>query len=153
MKCPYCGNLDDRVIDSRASADGVSIRRRRECYRCGKRFTTYERIEQVNLKVIKKDGAREDFSHQKVLAGLMKACQKRNIKMAVLEKIVEEVEAIVLESDEKEVSTKIIGEHIMRRLKEIDEVAYIRFASVYRSFKDAGQFISTVKSLKGSSQH
>ncbi len=147
MKCPYCGNLEDRVVDSRESREGDVIRRRRECLRCERRFTSYERIDEIPYMVIKKDGRREPFDRQKVLAGLARACEKRPIPAAKLEAIVNAVEKYVQESRDRERSTQKIGELIMRRLKELDKVAYVRFASVYLEFKDVTEFMSELKSL------
>jgi transcriptional repressor NrdR len=140
MKCPYCGFAQDRVVDSRESKDADAIRRRRECEGCNKRFTTYERIDEIPYMVVKKDGRREKFDRQKVLGGLLHACQKRPVPGAALERIVDETEAFVVDSPERERTTSEVGELIMTRLKEIDTVAYIRFASVYRDFKDVREF-------------
>ena len=140
MKCPYCGFTQDKVIDSRESKDADSIRRRRECERCTKRFTTYERLDEIPYMVVKKDGRREKFDRQKVLAGLLHSCQKRKVSVAQMQSIVDAAEAFVVDSPERERSTTSIGELIMLRLKEIDTVAYIRFASVYRDFKDVNEF-------------
>jgi transcriptional repressor NrdR len=140
MKCPYCGFAQDRVVDSRESKEADAIRRRRECEKCNKRFTTYERIDEIPYMVVKKDGRREKFDRQKILGGLLHACQKRPISGAALERIVDETEAFVLDSPERERTTSEIGELIMERLKDIDTVAYIRFASVYRDFKDVREF-------------
>lgn len=147
MKCPYCGFAQDRVIDSRESKEADSIRRRRECDGCSKRFTTYERIDEIPYMVVKKDGRRERFDRQKVLSGLIQSCQKRSVSAAQFESIVDQVEASVVESPERELATKTIGELIMSRLKEIDTVAYIRFASVYRDFKDVGEFKAVLEDL------
>ncbi|MCL2661058.1 MAG: transcriptional regulator NrdR [Acidobacteriaceae bacterium] len=140
MRCPYCGFSQDRVVDSRESKEADSIRRRRECERCNKRFTTYERIDEIPYMVVKKDGRREKFDRQKILSGLLHACEKRPVAAVKLEQIVDETEAYVVDSPERERSTSEVGELIMARLKEIDTVAYIRFASVYRDFKDVGEF-------------
>jgi transcriptional repressor NrdR len=140
MKCPYCGFAQDRVVDSRESKEADAIRRRRECERCNKRFTTYERIDEIPYMVVKKDGRREKFDRQKVLGGLLHACQKRPVSGAALEKIVDETEAFVVDSADRERTTSELGELIMTRLKDIDTVAYIRFASVYRDFKDVREF-------------
>ncbi len=140
MKCPYCGFAEDRVVDSRESKEADSIRRRRECASCEKRFTTYERIDEIPYMVVKKDGRRERFDRQKVLRGLLQACQKRQVSSAQLERIVDETEAYVVDSPERERLTSEVGELIMERLKGIDTVAYIRFASVYRDFKDVREF-------------
>jgi transcriptional repressor NrdR len=147
MKCPYCGFAQDRVVDSRESKDADSIRRRRECESCQKRFTTYERIDEIPYMVAKKDGRRERFDRQKVLNGLMQACQKRNISAAQMQAIVDETEAFVVDSMERERHTSEIGELIMLRLKELDTVAYIRFASVYRDFKDVREFKAELEAL------
>lgn len=140
MKCPYCGFTQDRVVDSRESKEADSIRRRRECEGCNKRFTTYERIDEIPYMVVKKDGRREKFDRQKILSGLLHACEKRPVPAVKLEQIVDETEAFVVDSPERERSTSEIGELIMSRLKDIDTVAYIRFASVYRDFKDVNEF-------------
>lgn len=147
MKCPYCGFTQDKVIDSRESKDADSIRRRRECERCTKRFTTYERLDEIPYMVVKKDGRREKFDRQKVLAGLLHSCQKRKVSVAQMQSIVDSAEAFVVDSPERERSTTSIGELIMLRLKEIDTVAYIRFASVYRDFKDVNEFKEELEGL------
>jgi len=147
MKCPFCGHQEDKVVDSRASSDGVSIRRRRECLGCGKRFTTYEQIEEQSLMVIKKDGRREPFDRHKLLAGLVKACEKRPVSMDQLEGLVDELERELSQEFEREVSSREIGERVMRRLHALDPVAYVRFASVYREFKDVEQFMRELKDL------
>ena len=147
MKCPYCGFSQDRVVDSRESKEAESIRRRRECERCEKRFTTYERIDEIPYMVVKKDGRRERFERQKVLAGLMNACQKRNVSAAQMQAIVDETEAFVVDSPERERATTALGELIMQRLKDLDTVAYIRFASVYRDFKDVREFKAELEQL------
>jgi len=147
MKCPFCGHMEDKVVDSRESREGDVIRRRRECLRCDRRFTSYERIDEIPYMVVKKDGTREPFSREKVLAGVMKACEKRPIQMTKIEALVNQVEKYVQESRERERSTEKIGEVIMRRLKELDKVAYVRFASVYLDFKDVTEFMSELKSL------
>ena len=147
MKCPYCGFTQDKVIDSRESKDADSIRRRRECERCTKRFTTYERLDEIPYMVVKKDGRREKFDRQKVLAGLLHSCQKRKVSVAQMQSIVDATEAYVVDSPERERSTTDIGELIMLRLKEIDTVAYIRFASVYRDFKDVNEFKEELEGL------
>ena len=149
MKCPYCGFTQDRVVDSRESKEADSIRRRRECEGCNKRFTTYERIDEIPYMVVKKDGRREKFDRQKVLSGLLHACEKRPVSAGKLEQIVDETEAYVVDSPERERSTSEVGELIMTRLKEIDTVAYIRFASVYRDFKDVGEFKQELEVLLG----
>jgi transcriptional repressor NrdR len=147
MKCPYCGFTQDKVIDSRESKDADSIRRRRECERCTKRFTTYERLDEIPYMVVKKDGRREKFDRQKVLTGLLHSCQKRKVSVAQMQSIVDATEAFVVDSPERERSTTDIGELIMLRLKEIDTVAYIRFASVYRDFKDVNEFKEELEEL------
>jgi transcriptional repressor NrdR len=147
MKCPFCGFENDKVVDSRESKEGESIRRRRECLKCEKRFTTYERIDEIPYMVVKKDGRREKFERQKALAGLLHACEKRPISMGKMEQIVNDVEQFVVDSAERERSASEIGELIMDRLKQIDKVAYIRFASVYRDFKDVDEFRSELEQL------
>jgi len=147
MKCPYCAHLEDKVVDSRESKEGEVIRRRRECLGCGKRFTSYERIDQIPHMVVKKDGRREPFDREKVLAGLRRACEKRPVPTKTLENIADRVEAMVQESPDREVSTGVIGEFLMERLRELDRVAFVRFASVYRDFKDVDQFMATLKGL------
>ena len=147
MKCPYCGFTQDKVIDSRESKDADSIRRRRECERCTKRFTTYERLDEIPYMVVKKDGRREKFDRQKVLTGLLHSCQKRKVSVAQMQSIVDAAEAFVVDSPERERSTTDIGELIMLRLKEIDTVAYIRFASVYRDFKDVNEYKEELEGL------
>ena len=147
MKCPYCGFGQDRVVDSRESKEADSIRRRRECEGCNKRFTTYERIDEIPYMVVKKDGRREKFDRQKVLSGLLHACEKRPVAAVNLERIVDETEAYVVDSPERERTTNEVGELIMTRLKEIDTVAYIRFASVYRDFKDVREFKEELEEL------
>ncbi len=147
MKCPYCGNLDNKVIDSRMTKEGSSVRRRRECLNCKRRFTTYERIEHLPLVLIKKDGRRETFTRAKVLAGMKKACEKRNISMNTLEEFVDELERELQELGEKELPSSVVGERVMTKLHELDAVAYVRFASVYREFKDIDDFMSELKEL------
>ncbi len=149
MRCPYCGYSQDRVVDSRESKEADSIRRRRECEQCNKRFTTYERIDEIPYMVVKKDGRREKFDRQKVLSGLLHSCSRRPISAAKLEQIVDEAETYVVDSPERERSTKEVGEMIMERLREIDKVAYIRFASVHRDFKDVQEFRSELDGLLG----
>ena len=153
MKCPFCGFAQDKVIDSRESKEAESIRRRRECERCTKRFTTYERIDEIPYMVVKKDGRRERFDRQKVLSGLLHSCQKRKVSVAQMQEIVDATEAFVIDSAERERSTSSIGELIMSRLKDIDTVAYIRFASVYRDFKDVNEFKLELEGLLGGGQH
>lgn len=147
MKCPFCGHLEDKVVDSRLSTDGEAIRRRRECEQCNRRFTSYERVEEIMPMVVKKDGRREPFDRQKVLSGLKKACEKRPISMATLETAADEIEKRLLDGAEKEIASRQIGEEIMKRLHELDEVAYVRFASVYREFKDINEFMKELKDL------
>ena len=147
MKCPYCAHLGDKVVDSRESKEGEVIRRRRECLDCGKRFTSYERIDEIPYMVVKKDGTRERFSREKLIGGLLKACEKRPVPVAKLEGIVDETEAFVSEAPERERTTKDIGEHIMGKLKKLDKVAYVRFASVYLDFKDVKEFMDELKGL------
>ncbi|MDP8229828.1 MAG: transcriptional regulator NrdR [Candidatus Gorgyraea atricola] len=147
MKCPFCGHKEDKVIDSRSSEEGRSIRRRRECLKCKRRFTTYENIEETSLMVIKKDGRREPFDRKKVLAGLKKACEKRPISMQQLEDLAEKIEYTLQSKFEKEVDASQVGELLMEELYKLDEVAYVRFASVYRQFKDINQFMKELKGL------
>ena len=147
MRCPFCQHIEDRVIDSRLSKDGDIIRRRRECAQCQRRFTTYERVEETLPLVIKKDGRREIFDRNKILAGLHRACEKRPISVEVLAKLVERIEQRLQEMGDREIQSRVIGEQIMRELQSLDEVAYVRFASVYRSFKDVNEFMSEVKEL------
>jgi transcriptional repressor NrdR len=150
MKCPYCGFAQDRVVDSRESKEADSIRRRRECEGCNKRFTTYERIDEIPYMVVKKDGRREKFERQKVLSGLLRACEKRPVSASKLEAIVDETEAFLMDSAERERTTNQIGELIMDHLRTIDKVAYIRFASVYRDFKDVREFKEELEQLLNS---
>lgn len=147
MKCPYCASLSDKVIDSRESQEGEVIRRRRECTDCTRRFTTYERLEQLPYMVIKKDGRREPFDRNKILTGLLKACEKRPVSPNKLEEITNEIERFVQESKERERPTTKIGELLMKRLKTLDKVAFVRFASVYKDFKDVSEFMNELKSL------
>lgn len=147
MKCPYCSYEESKVIDSRPVEEGNSIRRRRECLKCGERFTTYEKIESISLIVVKKDGTREPFDREKLLAGLLRACQKRPVSVEQLEVLVDEVEASLSNSLDREVTSHHIGELVMNRLKAIDEVSYVRFASVYRQFKDINTFMEELKKL------
>lgn len=147
MKCPYCGFTQDRVVDSRESKEADSIRRRRECERCEKRFTTYERLDEIPYMIVKKDGRREKFERQKVLSGLLRACEKRPVPAAQLESIVNQVESLVVESAERERSSVEVGELIMRELKALDTVAYIRYASVHRDFQDVDEFKSELDAL------
>ncbi|NUN50295.1 MAG: transcriptional repressor NrdR [Candidatus Brocadiae bacterium] len=145
MRCPFCKHDDDKVIDSRSTNDGASIRRRRECIPCGKRFTTYERSEEQPLAVVKKDGNRQPFDRAKIMDGLQKACQKRPIAVARLEDIVDRIELELYEKFEREVPAKEIGELVMSELRNLDQVAYVRFASVYREFKDASDFVDALQ--------
>ena len=147
MKCPFCAFLNDKVVDSRESKEADSIRRRRECLQCGKRFTTYERIDEIPYMVVKKDGRRERFDRQKVLNGLLHACEKRPVAISQLERIVNDAESYVIDSSERERKTSEIGELIMNRLRKLDKVAYVRFASVYLDFKDVKEFMSELKDL------
>jgi transcriptional repressor NrdR len=147
MKCPYCGEVDNKVIDSRLSKDGNVIRRRRECIICSRRFTTYEHIEEIPIMIIKKDGRREVFSREKVRSGMKKACEKRDISMNIIEEFIDELERDLRETGEKEIPAAEVGEKIMSRLHELDDVAYVRFASVYREFKDVNDFVDELKSL------
>src|SRR3954451_4626082 len=149
MRCPFCSHIEDKVVDSRESKDGDSIRRRRECLECGRRFTSYERIDEIPYMVVKKDGKRESWDRSKVLAGLFRACEKRPISTGQLETIVEEVEKNVQDSLDRELATTDIGKIIMRRLKALDKVAYVRFASVYLEFADVSEFMSELKVLVG----
>lgn len=152
MKCPFCGQVEEKVVDSREARDGEVIRRRRECLNCKRRFTTYERIEEIQFMVVKKDGRRELFDRNKIMSGLIKATQKRPVGVAELDKIADEVEARLLEKPDREIRSTEIGELIIKRLYELDEVAYVRFASVYRQFKDVTEFVEEVKGLLGTSQ-
>lgn len=147
MKCPFCGFLEDKVVDSREAKDGDSIRRRRECLECGRRFTSYERIDEVPYMVVKKDGRREIFDRNKIMSGLLRACEKRPISATQLESLVNSVEKYVQDSVERERRTEQIGKMIMRRLKELDKVAYVRFASVYLEFEDVSEFMEELKIL------
>ncbi|HEY6214104.1 MAG TPA: transcriptional regulator NrdR [Vicinamibacterales bacterium] len=147
MKCPYCAHLGDKVVDSRESKEGEVIRRRRECLECGKRFTSYERIDEIPYMVVKKDGTRERFERPKLIGGLLKACEKRPVSVAALEGIADRVEATLQERPEKEISTEDIGAFVMQELKHLDKVAYVRFASVYRHFRDIGEFMTELKDL------
>lgn len=149
MRCAFCGHHEDRVIDSRASANGDVIRRRRECEACGKRFTTYERVEYVLPTVVKKDGRREPFDRNKLLRGLMKACEKRPVETKTLEDICDAIEAELSAREPREMTTVELGASIMEKLKELDQVAYVRFASVYRRFEDLGDFVDELKALLG----
>jgi len=147
MKCPFCGEIDNKVIDSRLSKDSNVIRRRRECLECSRRFTTYEHIEEIPIMIIKKDGRREVFSRDKIRSGIKKACEKRNISMNVIEDFIDDLERDLRETGEKEIPSTDLGEKIMIKLHEMDDVAYVRFASVYREFKDVNDFVSELKGL------
>jgi len=147
MKCPYCSKIENKVIDSRMTKEGNAVRRRRECLTCKHRFTTYERVEALPLVLIKKDGRRETFDRTKVLVGMQKACQKRNISINTLEEFVDELERELQEMGEKEIPSSEVGERVMTKLHELDDVAYVRFASVYREFKDINDFMSELKDL------
>jgi transcriptional repressor NrdR len=147
VKCPYCGNLGDKVVDSRESKEGEVIRRRRECLECGRRFTSYERIDEIPYMVVKKDGSRERFERQKLLAGLLKACEKRPVSVASLEGVADRVESALQEKPEREMSTQEVGTFVMNELRQLDKVAYVRFASVYRHFRDIGEFMTELKDL------
>ena len=147
MKCPYCGYQESKVVDSRHSDDGMSIRRRRECLSCRKRFTTYETVESLPMVVVKKDGSRQSFDRRKVLGGMIRACEKRPVPLAELEKIASEIEQDLQNSMEREISTEPIGERVMDRLRSVDQVAYVRFASVYRQFKDIDTFMAELNKL------
>ena len=152
MKCPYCAHLESKVIDSRPSDEGASIRRRRECLSCGKRFTTYETVESLPMVVVKKDGSRQSFERRKVLGGMIRACEKRPVPLAELEKIAAEIEQDLQNSMDREISTEIVGEKVMERLRAVDQVAYVRFASVYRQFKDIDTFMAELNKLLADNQ-
>ena len=147
MKCVFCDCMSSRVVDSRLSEDGTSIRRRRECEACGRRFTTYEKVETIPLQVIKKDSTREQYDRSKIESGVMSACYKRAISTEDIQKTVEKIETEIFKREEKEIPTSVIGEIVMENLKELDEVAYVRFASVYREFKDVNTFMSEIKKI------
>ena len=147
MKCPFCDHLEDKVVDSREGKEGDVIRRRRECLECSRRFTSYERIDEIPYMVVKKDGTRERFERQKVIAGMLKACEKRPVSVAALEAVADGVEATLQERPEKEISTEEVGAFVMDELKTLDKVAYVRFASVYRHFRDIGEFMTELKGL------
>ncbi len=147
MKCPFCGHLEDRVVDSREGREGLVIRRRRECLGCRKRFTSYERIDEITYRLIKRDGRREPFERQKLMAGLVKACEKRSVPTKSLEEIADEVEAMLQDSPDKELSTEKVGAHVMMRLRDLDKIAYVRFASVYRRFEEPSDFLQELKGL------
>ncbi|HZN55319.1 MAG TPA: transcriptional regulator NrdR [Candidatus Polarisedimenticolaceae bacterium] len=147
MRCPFCGHLKDKVVDSRETGAGDAIRRRRECLDCGRRFTSYERVEEIPYFVVKKDGRREPFERQKLIAGLHRACEKRPVPAKALTAIVDEVEQMVQDNTEREIPARAIGERVMERLRELDKVAYVRFASVYRQFEDVEEFMSELRNL------
>lgn len=147
MKCPFCGYQEDKVVDSRASNEGASVRRRRECIKCGRRFTTYEYVEEMPIMVVKKDGRRETFDRKKIQAGIIKACEKRPISVDKIDDLVISIERAVLKKFDREVPSSFVGELIMQKLASLDEVAYVRFASVYRQFKDVNQFMKELKSI------
>ena len=148
MKCPFCGEIDNKVIDSRMAKDGRGIRRRRECLCCSERFTTYEHVEKRLVIILKKDGRRENFSRQKVCAGIQQACQKRQISMDIIEEFVNDLERDLGEMEEKEIVSRVIGEKVMSWLQSLDDIAYVRFASVYREFKDVSDFVSELKKMR-----
>jgi transcriptional repressor NrdR len=147
VKCPYCGHPGDKVVDSRESKEGEVIRRRRECLDCGRRFTSYERIDEIPYMVVKKDGRRERFERQKLVAGLLKACEKRPVRVAALETVADKVETALQEKPEREITTEEIGAYVMRELKVLDKVAFVRFASVYRNFRDIDEFTNELNDL------
>ncbi|MGQ0506468.1 MAG: transcriptional regulator NrdR [Myxococcaceae bacterium] len=147
MRCPFCQDPENKVIDSRESHEGAVIRRRRECLTCKRRFTTYERVEELNPLIVKKDGRREAFDRDKIMAGLKKACEKRPVSVEQLDGLISDLERKLQESGEKEITSQVIGEELMRRLQSLDEVAYVRFASVYRSFRDIAEFMTELKDL------
>ena len=147
MKCPYCGHPESKVIDSRPADENASIRRRRECLSCARRFTTYETVESLPIVVIKKDGSRQSFDRQKMLRGMIRACEKRPVTLAELERIADEIEQELQNSMEREIRTEVIGEKVMERLRKVDQVAYVRFASVYRQFKDIDTFMAELNKL------
>lgn len=152
MKCPFCGHPEDKVVDSREGKEHQAIRRRRECLACKRRFTTYERVDEIPYMVVKKDGRREKFDRQKILAGLLRACEKRPVSMTRLEEIVNGAEALVIDAPDREVPSREIGELLMTRLRDLDKVAYVRFASVYLDFKDVKEFMDELKDLLRSSR-
>lgn len=147
MKCPYCGHLGDKVVDSRESKEGDAIRRRRECLECARRFTSYERIDEIPYMVVKKDGRRERFERQKLVAGLLKACEKRPVRVPALEAIADRIEAVLQDTPEREITTEAIGARVMSELKHLDKVAFVRFASVYRNFRDLDEFKDELNAL------
>jgi len=148
VKCPFCAHLGDKVVDSRESKEGEVIRRRRECLGCGRRFTSYERIDEIPYMVVKKDGSRERFERQKVISGMLKACEKRPVSIAEIEAITDRIEGALQDRPEKEIATAEVGAHVMQELKKLDKVAYVRFASVYRRFRDVGEFETAVKEVR-----
>jgi len=148
MKCPFCQNVDNKVLDSRLTPDSDGIRRRRSCIQCDKRFTTYERIEMFDISVVKRDGRREPFSREKTLKGILRACEKRPVKREQMDRIVSMVEGILRQSDKDEISSRKLGELVMKELAKLDDIAYVRFASVYKKFKDTDQFVDAIKTLK-----
>ena len=147
MKCPFCGHLEDKVVDSRESKEGEVIRRRRQCLDCGRRFTSYERMDDIPYMVIKKDGSRERFERQKVIAGMLKACEKRPVSVAALEQVADRIEVTLQDRPEKEIQAEEIGSFLMEELRSLDKVAYVRFASVYRHFRDIGEFMTELRGL------
>lgn len=147
MKCPYCGHLGDKVVDSRESKEGDAIRRRRECLECSRRFTSYERIDEIPYMVVKKDGRRERFDRQKLVGGLLKACEKRPVRVSALEAVADRIEAALQERPEREITTEEIGQQVMHELKHLDKVAFVRFASVYRNFRDIDEFTTELNEL------
>jgi transcriptional repressor NrdR len=147
MKCPFCSYIDSKVIDSRLGKEGNNIRRRRECCECERRFTTYERVEEMQPLVVKKDGRRQSFERRKILAGIQRACEKRPVSSEAIEKVIDRIELTLLESGEREIESSRIGEAVMAALRDLDEVAYVRFASVYRQFKDINEFMSELKEI------
>jgi transcriptional repressor NrdR len=147
VKCPYCGHLGDKVVDSRESKEGDAIRRRRECLECARRFTSYERIDEIPYMVVKKDGRRERFDRQKLVGGLLKACEKRPVRVSALEAVADRIEAALQERPEREISTEEIGQQVMHELKQLDKVAFVRFASVYRNFRDIDEFTNELNEL------
>lgn len=149
MKCPYCGYKESKVVDSRPADEGNSIRRRRECLACEKRFTTYETMESLPMVVIKKDGSRQSFDRNKVLSSMLRACEKRTVPLAKLEEMTDEIEQSLQNNLEREITTDMVGEQVMEKLREVDEVAYVRFASVYRQFADVESFFNELKKLMG----
>jgi len=153
MRCPFCGYKEDKVVDSRATAEESAVRRRRECLKCGKRFTTYEYVEEVSLMVIKKDGRREHFDRKKLLAGIMKACEKRPVSIEKMEEIATSVERAIQRKSDREVNSVDIGELVIEKLRQLDDVAYVRFASVYRQFKDVNQFMKELKGMLDKEKH